>query len=145
MRVYLDNCAFNRPFDDQQQIRIRLEAEAKLYIQAKIKQDVFKLAWSYILDYENSQNPFPERRSAIALWRALATIDVEPSSPLIASATHFQQIGIKPKDALHLACAVEAQADYFITTDDQIIKKMPKEAAIKAINPLDFLILPECH
>lgn len=30
MRVYLDNCMFNRPFDDQGHIRIRLETEAKL-------------------------------------------------------------------------------------------------------------------
>ena len=37
MRVYLDNCMFNRPFDDQVQIRIRLESEAKLYVQDKIK------------------------------------------------------------------------------------------------------------
>jgi len=36
MRVYLDNCCFNRPFDDQSQARIRLEAEAKLEIQQRI-------------------------------------------------------------------------------------------------------------
>lgn len=29
MRVYLDNCCFNRPFDDQRQVRVRLGAEAK--------------------------------------------------------------------------------------------------------------------
>lgn len=31
MRVYLDNCSFNRPFDDQTQIKISLETEAKLF------------------------------------------------------------------------------------------------------------------
>ena len=25
MRIYLDNCCFNRPFDDQSQIKIKLE------------------------------------------------------------------------------------------------------------------------
>jgi len=29
MKLYLDNYCFNRPFDDQTQIRIRLETEAK--------------------------------------------------------------------------------------------------------------------
>ncbi len=53
MRVYLDNCAFNRPFDDQSQIRIRLESEAKLYIQEKIEKKEIELVWSYILDIEN--------------------------------------------------------------------------------------------
>lgn len=37
MRVYLDNCCFNRPFDDQSQARVRLEAEARLEIQQRVK------------------------------------------------------------------------------------------------------------
>ena len=56
LKVYLDNCCFNRPFDDQMHIRIRIETEAKLYIQLKIVQRDFLLTWSYILDYENSMN-----------------------------------------------------------------------------------------
>ena len=36
MVIYLDNCCFNRPFDDQKQIRIQIETEAKLYIQREI-------------------------------------------------------------------------------------------------------------
>jgi hypothetical protein len=53
MRVYLDNCCFNRPFDEQTQTRIRLEAEAKLDIQQRIRDKRIELGWSYILDYEN--------------------------------------------------------------------------------------------
>jgi hypothetical protein len=49
MRIYLDNCCFNRPYDDQSQIRIRIESEAKLFIQAKILAGEIELAWSYIL------------------------------------------------------------------------------------------------
>ena len=29
MRVYLDNCCYNRPFDEQTQLKVRLETEAK--------------------------------------------------------------------------------------------------------------------
>ena len=29
MRLYLDNCCFNRPFDDQSTLTIRLETEAE--------------------------------------------------------------------------------------------------------------------
>ena len=76
MRVYLDNCTFNRPFDDQIQIRIRLETEAKLYIQEKIRDGILELVWSYILDYENLANPFEERRNIIQNWKARALIDV---------------------------------------------------------------------
>ena len=35
MRVYLDNCCYNRPFDPQEQLRIRLETEAKLEVQSR--------------------------------------------------------------------------------------------------------------
>jgi hypothetical protein len=48
MLIYLDNCSFNRPFNDQKQIRIRIETEAKLYIQENIVSGTFKLAWSYL-------------------------------------------------------------------------------------------------
>lgn len=37
MKVYLDNCSLNRPFDDQSNYRIRIEAEAKLYVQDLIR------------------------------------------------------------------------------------------------------------
>ena len=50
MRIYLDNCCFNRPFDDQKQLRIRIEAEAKLNIQENIRAGKLELVWSYILD-----------------------------------------------------------------------------------------------
>ena len=33
--LYLDNCCFNRPYDDQEQIAIYLETQAKLFIQSK--------------------------------------------------------------------------------------------------------------
>ena len=32
MRIYLDSCVYNRPFDDQQQPRINLETQAFLLI-----------------------------------------------------------------------------------------------------------------
>ena len=35
-RIYLDNCCFNRPYDDQTHLSIRLEAEAKIFVQNQI-------------------------------------------------------------------------------------------------------------
>ncbi|MCF8219502.1 MAG: hypothetical protein K9I29_09505 [Bacteroidales bacterium] len=76
MLIYLDNCSFNRPFDNQKQIRIRIESEAKLYIQEQISSGKLKLAWSYILDFENSANPFPERKESINNWKNYAVADI---------------------------------------------------------------------
>lgn len=58
MRIYLDNCCFNRPYDDQSHLKIRLESEAKLGIQEKIRSSEYDLVWSYILDYENKKIRF---------------------------------------------------------------------------------------
>lgn len=62
----------NRPFDDQSNFRIRLETEAKLRIQDEIRSGCYHLVWSYILDYENSKNPYQDRREQIAKWRGYA-------------------------------------------------------------------------
>lgn len=76
MRVYLDNCSFNRPFDDQSQLRIQLETEAKLSIQNQIRNGEIELVWSYIIDFENSANPFYERKESIGEWKEMALLNV---------------------------------------------------------------------
>jgi len=63
MKIYLDNCCFNRPYDDQGQLVVRLEAEAKLFVQDQVRLGAVNLVWSYVLDFENGRNPHPERRA----------------------------------------------------------------------------------
>jgi predicted nucleic acid-binding protein len=139
MKVYLDNCMFNRPFDNQTNLRVRIETESKLFIQEKIKLGELLLIWSYILDFENSQNPFAERQQAIAKWQYLASIDIDETTALLENARFFVASGIKPKDALHVACAIEGQADYFLSTDDKLLKKLATLNRITAMNPVDFI------
>lgn len=43
MRLYLDLCCFNRPYDDQSQLRVHLETEAKLSLQDKVRNGVCEL------------------------------------------------------------------------------------------------------
>jgi hypothetical protein len=73
MRIYLDMCCFNRPYDDQTQHGIRIETEAKVVIQEKIRNGECELLWSSILDFECAKNPFDEHRIAILNWRSIAT------------------------------------------------------------------------
>ena len=113
MRIYLDNCCFNRPFDDQQQLRIRLETEAKLNIQEKILQKKIELAWSYILDFENAMNPFQQRKLSIQRWKGHATIDTNETEEIINLAESFVKRGIKGKDALHLPVLLQRNVNMF--------------------------------
>ena len=140
MKIYLDNCCFNRPFDDQSLLSIRLETEAKLDIQEKIKSGQFSLAWSYILDFENYANPLLERRIEIQRWKELAGSFVYETPEILSKMNKLISIGLKPHDALHVACAISLHCEYFLTVDKGILKKSTEILKIKIINPVYLII-----
>jgi predicted nucleic acid-binding protein len=137
MRIYLDNCAYNRPFDDQRSIRIQLETSAKIYIQNQIRQDKYDLVWSYMSDLENSVNPNIENKNSIQLWESIAKIKCKSSENILKTSKKIIQKGIRTKDSLHIACALESKCEYFITTDIGILNK--NIDGIQMINPIDFV------
>ena len=137
MRIYLDSCTFNRPFDDQNQLKIKLETEAKLFIQQGILNGTYELLWSYILEYENKQNLFIDRRNTIYDWKSIAKIHCDENNKIIEYAENLKKINIRTKDALHIACCVYTNSDYFITTDKQLFNL--KLDDIKIINPVTFI------
>jgi hypothetical protein len=139
MKIYLDNCCFNRPFDDQTQLRIKLETEAKLKVQEEIRAGKLYLVWSYILDYENSKNPFAERKRQIIGWKKYAIADVYENSTIIEKAHLLNGKGFQKIDSLHIACAEYTNCDYFLTTDDKILKKAYAAKEIKVIDILGFI------
>ena len=138
MRIYFDNCCFNRPFDDQTQLRINLETEAKIQIQNEIVNGRFELVWSYILDFENAMNLFEVRRNVVESWRKYARIDIDENEDILRTAIEIEEAGLKGKDALHVACAISARCDWFLTTDDQIINKAGKIRNIRISDPISF-------
>jgi predicted nucleic acid-binding protein len=139
MKIYLDNCSYNRPYDDQSQIKIALEAQAKLYIQQLIVEKKIDMVVSFFSRYENSQNPSISNRSSIASFfnNALEYIDNIRTSNIKKRAMALMPIGLKVKDALHLACAIESHCDCFITTDSDFKKYDNSE--IEICNPIQFL------
>ena len=58
MRVYLDNCCYNRPFDDKVQLRVRLETEAKLEVQRQMRSGELEYVWSDMLVTEVQDSQF---------------------------------------------------------------------------------------
>lgn len=139
MIIYLDNCCFNRPFDDQSQLRIKLESEAKLKIQDDIHDGRIQLVWSYILDLENDNNPYHERREQINEWKNYSIKDVEENAEIVDSANCLVDKGLGKLDALHIACAVFSKCDYFVTTDDKVLKKDDLIEEIKIVDPFVFI------
>jgi predicted nucleic acid-binding protein len=138
LRVYLDNCCFNRPYDDQSQKRIEIETKAKLFIQENIAEGNIELVWSYMMDFENGNNPYLEKRNAIAAWKKLAIAYVDEHDDIIQTAERMAVAGVKESDSLHVAAAISGNCDYFITTDDRIHKYCT--AQVKIVNPIEFFM-----
>lgn len=139
MLVYLDLCCFNRPFDEQEQLLVRLQTEAKLHVQAMIREGLLELAWSAMMDLENAANPNVDRRVAVAVWARLARVDVIPDERVEAIADAYVKLGVKAMDALHVACAIMAGARYFLTTDKAVLRKLATERRITVFDPIDFV------
>ena len=139
IRIYLDNCCLNRPFDNKQQLEIRLEANAVLKIRNLITQNNIELVWSYMIDFENLVNPFVKRRDSVNEWKQHAELDVDESDKIIKRAETLKKASIKTKDTLHVSCAIEGNCKYFITTDKVILKKLFDLNEIQAVNPINFI------
>jgi hypothetical protein len=72
MRIYLDVCCMNRPFDDRRQERIRLESEAILSILTRCQTGDFTLLKSEVTDIEILKIPDRDRREKVRLLPKLS-------------------------------------------------------------------------
>ena len=139
MRVYLDTSVYNRPFNDQAQLRIWFETLAFSLLLQWIEEGSLDLAISSVLRFENSRNPFPWRRQWVTRCCSLATYVQKTNKALQDRARELEKEGLKPIDALHLASAEGASCDYFITCDDRIVKHYTGRS-MQVMAPLDFVL-----
>ena len=92
-----------------------------------------------MIDFENSLNPYLNNRAEISLMVSLAGHRIAPDEEIRKLARGYESKGIKPRDALHLGCAVYGGADSFITCDDKLVKRAKlMQLSIQVMNPVDF-------
>lgn len=142
MLIYLDTCCIQRPFDDRSQIRIALETEAVLSIIQLVEQGDLELLSSEPLLLETEQNPHLKRRRFALDVLSLASYFIETNSKIEERARRYKETGIHSFDAVHLASAVEREANVFCTTDDQLLRH-GKEAETKNTRVLSPIELTE--
>jgi len=65
---------------------------------------------------------------------------VAETPAILAAIKDLVTAGIKPLDALHIACAQALECQYFLTVDKGILKKAAAVAKIQILNPIDFVI-----
>jgi predicted nucleic acid-binding protein len=140
MKIYMDVCCLCRPFDDLQNRKIRLEAEAILTILERCSSD-WELIGSVVIDDEIARMADREKRQKIEQKLTLISDYIELNDTIFGNVRMYQNAGLKLYDALHLACA-ESGKTIFLTTDNRIIilaRKIPA-ITIKVENPVHWLM-----
>jgi len=132
----------NRPFDDQSQDRIHLEAEAILSIIKFVEKGQWTLVNSDGILYEINKIPDSERKKKVEIIVSRANEHLRLEEKILERAKRLQKLGIKSLDALHVACAESAKVDIFLTTDDKllrILRQHSDEIDVRADNPLVWI------
>ena len=145
MKLYCDTNVYNRCFDEQNQLRIRLECTAIEGVYALAEAERLELTWSFMLDYENGLNPHPDRKEWVELLSRMCTDTIAPSSQILTLARRLMKLRkFKPRDSLHVACAQHGGCDFFITCDDTLIRRASRGGRqsvlqVKVVNPVEFI------
>ena len=139
MKVYLDSCCYNRPFDAQTQQRIRREAEAVLSILESTHE---KVACDPVF-WELAANTDVEKRARVNSLIAIASRMKVDAAALEARIPGIVRLGFQPMDSAHLACAELVAADWFLSTDDRLLSNAVRSAAslkVAVANPADWVL-----
>jgi len=141
MKIYLDSCSLQRPFDDKSQIRISLEAEAILSIISLCESEQLELLSSEVLVFETNRISNVVRRENVFEILTLAKKVLMVNDEIENHALDLVSNGIMPIDALHLAVASQESADYFCTSDDVLLKKAKKIEGLNTsvVSPLELI------
>ena len=141
-RVYLDVCCLNRPFDTQEQDRLRLEAEAVLLILKHCEAGEWQWVTSAVVSHEVDAVPHRDRRYRLQEILKRAGRFIPLSDITVVRGEELKGMGLKAYDALHVACAEQAHVDVFLTTDDRLCRVATRNAhrlKVRVENPLTWL------
>ena len=142
MKLYLDLCVYNRPFDYQGQERIALETGAFIYLIEQIEKGNYTLVCSEALVYENRRNPDNLRKEKISTYFKLAKYFVSLEESDFERANVLRTIGFSDMDSLHIASAEKGNVNFLITCDDwmsDLYKKNAQAVKIVVMNLLEFV------
>jgi predicted nucleic acid-binding protein len=143
MKLYLDNCCYNRPYDDQTQERIHLEGEAVLAIINKYRRNDHEIIGSSVLDIEIEQIGNIEKQEKVKnFYEQTISRKIGYNVDILKRVKELsEQSNIRTLDRFHLSFAEYAGAAILLTTDDKFEKECSKlDLNIRVVNPLSFLL-----
>jgi predicted nucleic acid-binding protein len=142
MKLYLDVCCLNRPFDDQIQERIHLEAEAVLLILSRVESGQCTLTSSEVIEFEIAQSNDHERAERVRQLLSITEGLAMAGEREMLRAEQLEGMGFREFDALHLASAEGAGVDIFLSTDDQLLRvasRVSNRLRLRVLNPLSWI------
>jgi predicted nucleic acid-binding protein len=138
--LYLDVCALCRPFDDQNQLRIRLETDAVFLILRRIEMGLYRAVISPV--HYSETNAIRETSERLEMESLLGRLDNACEFDLSKArdrAEGLSDIGFGIADAAHIAFA-EQSAEIFITCDDKLRKRCEQTPLrVVTLSPLEWV------
>ena len=141
MKIYMDNCCFNRIFDDRSQPVIYFERNSILLILRFVEMGLVELYGSQMLVKEINDAPDEIRRGGLKMVYSLCSEEIKITRAIAERAVEIRQLSnIRNKDSIHLACAELARLDYLITVDKKFKNNANRiNSKIKVISPIELL------
>lgn len=139
MKVYLDTNVWFRVFDKPSEKVIK-ERKAFYEILEMRQKGRIKIMGSVFLDDEIEMTGDKDKKEAVLKFIS-KFIDKKIGYIPRAYSPIMDETGLTVKDSVHIACAAEAKAEYFITVDEEIVKKREeiKKFGIYVVNPVEFV------
>jgi predicted nucleic acid-binding protein len=148
MRIYLDNCCYNRPFNDFSQERIRLEGQAVLKILVRAYLGWDEIVGSEAVDFEIRNIASVHKRLLVEAVYSSIRRHVVYTPEIIKRAQEIRsQSNIRTLDSLHIACAQSAEVEVLLTTDDRLeracrrleLTRVPAVPKLRVMNPVNYI------
>lgn len=121
MRIYLDNCCYNRIMDDQSDSQIYYEWNSVMLILELAEMASVELVSSEMLIKEMNDLNDTYKKSVIQMMYELCSEEVRVTKAILDRAEEIRHCSsIKYKDRIHLACVEAAKADALLTADKSL-------------------------
>jgi predicted nucleic acid-binding protein len=142
MKIYLDVSCLNRPFDDQNLARIRLETTAVTLVFERIDTGRWEQVSSEMALFEIDAITDADRHNRVRMLLPESESIMKLTEATFRRAAELEGLGFRPADAVHVAAAERAKADVLLSCDDRfcrLAKRRRRDLQLKVANPVDWL------
>jgi len=142
MKIYLDVSCLNRPFDDQSQVRIRLETEAVTSIFERFDEGKWRHLASEMVEIEVESTQEEERLRKVYEMLPDQEYIILLSDDVFHRAVNLEKLAFKAADATHIAAAEKGKADVLLTCDDRMVncaRRVREELDVRVDNPVNWI------